>query len=225
MSQELSKQDLRKPDEFVGFFESKIHQFENRKKQIFWALIIVLIGLGVGFFIQSTRTSENQVAANSFAKVMEKLPSNLSKTTGDWGAFLTEMDAFLAQYPKTSFTPSAFLYKGKAQFTLKQYPEALASYQTAASKLKAPYNYLAREGEAMTQMQLEKWAEAKTIWTDISAKEDNPLRDYHLFNLALVQDQLDDHVGAAATREKIAKDFPTSQYADKTKLKTPLDFK
>lgn len=222
MSHELTKQELKKPDEFVGFFENKVLQFENRKKQIFWSLIVLLAAVGVGFFIQHTKHKGNKIAADSFAIVMEKLPSNLSKETGDWQTFLTELDAFLGKYSNSSFAPSAYLYKGKAQFSLKQYSEALASYQTAASKLSGSYKYLALEGVAITQMQLEKWEDAKIIWTDLSTKEDNPIRDYHLYNLALVQEQLGDKAGALATRDKITQDFPSSAYSDKSKLKSSL---
>ncbi|MEZ4845796.1 MAG: hypothetical protein R2877_02175 [Bdellovibrionota bacterium] len=102
-------------------------------------------------------------------------------------------------------TPSAQLFKGKALFSLKQYPEALTAYQVAAKKLKAPYAYVAMEGEAITQMQLEKWSEALTIWENLTDKKDNPLRDFHLYNLALVQDQLGQKAEAAMTREMLAK--------------------
>lgn len=220
MSQ-VSKEELRRPDEFVGFFESKIVQLESKKTQIFWTFLIALIAVGGVFFYQSTRQGNNQAAAKVFDQVMEKLPSDMSKSSGDWQTFLTELDAFISAHPKSSMTPSAYLYKGKAHFSLKQYDEALKAYQTSASKLKAPYVYLAQEGEAITQMQLEKWGEALTIWTSLSAKEDNPLRDFHMYNMALVQDQLGNGTEATVTREKLAKDFPESTYADSVKLKQP----
>jgi predicted negative regulator of RcsB-dependent stress response len=220
MSQ-VSKEDLRRPDEFVGFFESKIHQFENKKKQIFWALLIVLVVVGSGLIYQSKRFGNNQTAAIAFDLVMEKLPSNMSKSSGDWQTFLTGVDMFIRDYPRSSMTPSAYLYKGKAHFSLAQYDQALKAYQTSASKLKSPYVYLAKEGVAITQMQLEKWADALTVWTAISAKEDNPLRDFHMYNMALVQDQLGNDKEAAVTREKLVKDFPESTYAESVKLNQP----
>jgi tetratricopeptide (TPR) repeat protein len=220
MSHELSKDDLRRPDEFVGFFESKIYQFEARKKQIFWGLIVILIVVGIGLYIQSARTGNDQVAARSYAKVLEKLPTP-SQDTVDWKTFLTEIDGFIKDHPNSSMTPSAFLYKGKAQYSLKLYTEALASYQTAATKLKVPYLYLAREGEAITQMQLEHWPEAKTIWTDLIAKEDNPIKDFHMYNLALVQEQAGEKAQSIETLQKLLKDFPESKYAESAKLKVP----
>lgn len=217
----VSKEDLRKPDEFVGFFENKINQFESKRKQIVWAVVIVLLSVGVGFFFRTKFHKDNQIAAVSFAHVMEKLPSNLSKAGGDWQTFLTDMDTFIRDYPRSSMTPSAYLYKAKAHFTLKQYDQAYNAYKVAVSDLKAPYVYLALEGEAITLMQLEKWGEALTIWMQITAKEDNPLRDFHLYNLAIVQDQLGSHTEATITREKLAKDFPDSPYAEVSKLKQP----
>jgi tetratricopeptide (TPR) repeat protein len=222
MASEFSKheiQELRKPDEFVGFFQTKINQLENRRKEIFWGLLLSLIAIGLGFFYQSSKHGTNQVAAGEFEKVMEKLPSNLSQDTGDWNAFLTEVNSFIEKNPNTSITPSAHLYKGKALFSLKQYPEALTAYQKAASEMKAPYSYLAMEGEAITQMQLEKWTEASAVWKKLVDKKDNPLRDFHLYNLALVQDQLGQAAEATITREMIAKDFPSSAYANTSELK------
>jgi len=215
------KEDLRRPDEFVGFFESKIIQFENKKKQIFWSFLVILVVIGAGFFYRAKYHGSNQVAAVSFDHAMEKLPSNLSNTSGDWEAFLTEIDGFIKEHPKSSMTPSAFLYKGKAHFSLKQYDQALSAYKTASSGLSAPYIYLAQEGEAITLMQLEKWDESLKIWNQISAKEDNPLRDFHLYNKALVQDQLGNKTEATVTRETLAKDFPESSYAEVSKLKQP----
>ncbi len=226
MSQEFSKheiQELRKPDEFVGFFQTQMNNLENRKKQIFWGLILTLVAIGIGFFYQSTRQGANEIAATAFEKVMEKLPSNLSQSTGDWDVFLTEVNSFIEKYPNTSLTPSAYLYKGKALFSLKKYPESLSAYQTASGKMKAPFSYLAMEGEAITHMQLEKWNEALAIWKTLSDKQDNPLRDFHLYNLALVQDQLGQKAESLITRETIAKDFPSSAYANTAELKkSPL---
>jgi tetratricopeptide (TPR) repeat protein len=226
MSQEFSKheiQELRKPDEFVGFFQPQMNNLENRKKQIFWVLILALIALGIGFFYQSTKQGANQIAATAFEKVMEKLPSNLSQSTGDWDVFLTEVNSFIEKYPNTSLTASAYLYKGKALFSLKKYPESLSAYKTASGKMKAPFSYLAMEGEGITQMQLEKWNEASIIWKNLVDKKDNPLRDFHLYNLALVQDQLGQNAESLITRETIAKDFPSSTYANTAELKkSPL---
>ena len=205
---------MRKPDEFVGFFQSKVQQLENRKREIYWVLILTLIAGAVVFFYQHSRQGTNQLAAVEFEKVMEKLPSNLSQETGDWNSFLTEANAFIQKNPDSSMTPSAYLFKGKALFSLKQYPEALTAYQTAAKKLKAPYSYVAMEGEAITQMQLEKWLGAQTVWENLVDKKDNPLRDFHLYNLALVQDQLGQTVEATMTRETLAKDFPSSSYVN-----------
>ena len=173
------------------------------------------------FFVQSKKSGTDRLAADDFAKTMEKLPQSFSQGSGDWQGFLTNLDDFLKAHPQSSFTPSAYLFKAKAQFSLKKYEDALASYQLAAKKMKSPYSYLAQEGEAITQMQLEHWEQAKTIWTELAAKQDNPLRDFHLFNLALVQEQLNNHDQAMETYKKIVDEFPTSQYAETAKVKNP----
>ena len=221
MSRELSKEDLRRPDEFVGFFESNLHQFENRKKQIFTIVVIVLIAFGGFFFVQSKKTATNQAAANDFAKAMEKLPQSFSQATGDWNGFNASLDEFLKTHPNTSFTPSAYLYKGKAAFSLKKYDEALSAYQTAKKDLSAPYVYLAQEGEAIVLMQQEKWDQSKAIWTSLVDKKDNPLKDFHLYNLALVQEQMGNHEDSLNTYKRIIDEFPSSTYADTAKIKNP----
>ncbi|MEZ4845795.1 MAG: hypothetical protein R2877_02170 [Bdellovibrionota bacterium] len=98
MSREFSKheiQEMRKPDEFVGFFQSKVQQLENRKTEIYWVLLLTLIAGAVVFFYQHSRHGSNQIAAVDFEKAMEKLPSNLSQETGDWNSFLTEINTFI----------------------------------------------------------------------------------------------------------------------------------
>lgn len=221
MSKELSKEDLRRPDEFVGFFESNLHQFENRKKQIFTIVVVVLIAFGLFFFIQSKKNGANQAAANDFAKVMEKLPQSFSQSTEDWNGIDTALTEFLKNHPNTSFSPAAYLYKGKAAYSLKKYDEALAAYQNAKNNTSAPYVYLAQEGEAITHMQLEHWDQAKAIWTSLVSRKDNPLKDFHLYNLALIQEQMGNQDEAMATYKRIIEEFPTSTYAETAKIKNP----
>lgn len=219
MLPESSKKALRQPDEIVGFFEKRLYQFENRKKHIFSGLIILLVIVGISFFVQAILSGKNQKAAHEFSKVMEKLPSNLSQETGDWKSFLDEDNKFIAQYKRSSILPIAYFFKAKAEYSLKQYPEALASYQTASKKMRPPYQYLALEGEAISHMELQHWDQALTVWQSLSTKKDNPLRDFHLYNLALVQEQLGNSDQAQQTYKTLQQDFPESSYIETAKLK------
>ena len=193
MSPEITKQEfknLKKPDEFVGFFQNHFYQMDRYRKHIAIGLVVVLVLIGAGFSIQALRIRNDQSNANDFAKALEKLPVATSKDATSWKTFLDQIDQYITKHSNAMNIPIATLYKAKAQFSLKQYDQALASYKVADEKLSAPYQYLAQEGEGMTQMELTHWDQAATIWKQLSEKTDNPLRDFHLYNLALVQEQL-----------------------------------
>lgn len=212
MSPEITRPPLQKSDQFIGFFQKRLYQLESRKKQIFWILIAIVVAGLIIFGIQTFQMTRNKSLANDFSKVMDKLPTNYSQDTGNWTTFLTEVDAFIKNHPRSTFVPVLNLYKGKAQFSLKQYDQALGSYQTAKKDLQPPYQYLAAEGEGITQMQLEHWNESLAIWLSLADKKDDPVQDFHLYNLALVQVQLGQHDIAEKTFERLEKDYPNSSY-------------
>lgn len=223
MAQELTKSRASKSDQFIGFFQNRLYQLESRKKQIFWTLVVIFSALAVLFGVQTFQTTRNKALADEFAKVMDKLPSNFSQDTGNWTSFLGEIDTFIKAHPKSSFVPVLQFYRGKAQFSLKQYDQALVSYQTAKKNLNPPYQYLALEGEAISQMQLEHWNESLAIWQLLAEKKDDPVQDFHLYNLALVQQQLGQHEQSDGTFERLEKDYPNSSYATFAKNRSKTD--
>lgn len=222
MPPELTTPQLQKSDQFIGFFQNRLYQLESRKKQIFWILVVMIAAALIFFGVQTFQMTRNKSLADDFSKVMDKLPTNYSQDTGSWTTFLTEVDTFIKNHPRSTFVPILNVYKGKAQFSLKQYDQALSSYQSAKKDLKPPYQYLAAEGEGITQMQLEHWNESLAIWQSLANAKDDPVQDFHLYNLALVQEQLAQHELSEKTYDRLEKDFPNSSYTTfaKNRLKT-----
>jgi predicted negative regulator of RcsB-dependent stress response len=217
MAHEFSKEELRRPDEFVSFFQSIILKLEKNKSTFLISLVMLLVAAGGYIGWKSYQSSVDKTAAIDFEVLMEKIPTATSTQETEWKTFLDQLNVFIEKHGKTSMGASAYLYKGKTLFTLKQYDEAIKSYQVASKKLSGPYVYLAQEGEALSQMQLGKWNEAEKILKFLSEKQNNPIRDFHLYNLALVQDEMGSKDLAMQTYEKIIKDFPDSTYVEKAK--------
>ena len=217
MSSKPVKPKLSRSDEFIRFFEERLHQIQNHKKQFLMVFVGALVLLGFFFLGSSLLEKRQKKVAGEFAAILEDLPTQYSNETNEWEKFLDQTNVFLKKHGSSSAASIAYFYKAKALFTLGKYDEAIQSFQVASRKLDEPYPYLAKEGEAIARMELEQFDKAEAIFKSLSEKQDNPLRDLHLYNLALVKEELGQIQEAKSLYETIEKEFPASSYAQTAK--------
>lgn len=77
-----------------------------------------------------------------------------------WQEAIGAFDAFICRYPESSKIPEALYLKGKAEYTLKQYREALLSYKRAADVAPSELEYKIFFESAMVLVDLKDWKSA-----------------------------------------------------------------
>jgi|GEM_PF-5367938 len=219
MAKSKEAEALKKPDSFVLFFQDLLSWVNANFKTVMVGFVFIFFGIAGYFYAQKIQKERNLEAADAWAKVVEKQPLTDEKAES-WLTFENEVSTFLSTYSKSSVIPMANFYVAKAQLHQKKYDQAIEVYQGVQTKLVAPYNLLAMEGEAVSLQFQEKYEESMPIWEKLAgmAAEANPFKDYHLWNAALNLEKIGKADEAQKHYQQIVDAFEDSKYASLAKL-------
>jgi tetratricopeptide (TPR) repeat protein len=187
MKMDIHENELKRPDEFETFFGRLLSKLiENGKMVLVFLIGIALAAIGTVKW-QASRLDKDRQEAQKLEVLLKDYPSEKADRSA-WESFGKKIGEFISAHPNNSMIPGASLYQAKSWMMIGKYDEAIKLYQQAAQKLPKPYQYLAREGEALALMEQEKWSEAERIWSELIGYSDNPTKAFHAWNLGLSQE-------------------------------------
>ena len=220
MSDATLEKELKKPDEFVGFFGKIAQNLLAHSRKV---LVFTSIAFTVGVFalgIWQWRKTQNLKAANDLSEILKAYPS-LYQThdfpKASWEDLLKKLDEFSMTHSSSSLTAVAGLHRAQILMKLGRFEEALAQYDKVSRRLSGPYGAIAKEGMAYALVEQKKWAEAEKIWKELSERSDNPMAADHLWNLAQVQESEGAKERAIETYQRFETKFPSAPQLDKVR--------
>ncbi|MCB1198848.1 MAG: tetratricopeptide repeat protein [Deltaproteobacteria bacterium] len=219
----ISKEELKQPDSFQRFFDRLAIWAKKNAKNLWIGLIVC--GLAVtAVLVQNQKNKRmNQEAANAYIKVIESLPLDTEQPSEEaWNKFADATENYIDQYKSSTMAPLMMMHRAKALLHTKKYEEATKVYQNAQTRLAFPYNLMAQEGEALSYQFQEKYDQSLSIWQKLVAKEDNPFKDYHLWNLGLNLEKTGKPADAMQVYDQIIADFADSAFLAKAKMQKTL---
>ncbi len=232
MDKRLTKEELKRPDEFVTFMDRLATFVSGHAQSIGLGVLIIFISTGSFLVFSSWKNKKNLAAADALTVILKNYPvdevnNNVEEGAKgskpiSWDKFITEVDHFLKDHRGTSVARSALLYKAKALMKTGNFESAHKVYEELYPNLSKPYTYLAKEGQALSLMERKKWVEAEKIWTDLSKGEDNPFRAYHLWNLGLTQEGASKVEEAVKTYRDFESRFPNAALLEKVRARLAI---
>lgn len=223
MAKAISKEELKQPDSFVRFFEQLAKWSKINAKSIWFVVLGLAVVIGIVLMNQHKTKKLNADAANAFAAIVEAQPAqDAAPTEEDWQSYQDTISEFFTNYGDSSMAPMMKLHQAKAFLYQKKYQEAVQSYAEAQKQLIHPYNLLAREGQAVGYQFLTQYEKSLGVWKDLVALEDNPFKDYHLWNFGLNLEKLGKSEDAIAIYTQIEQEHQDSLYVTKAKTQKAL---
>lgn len=222
MSANLSEKELKKPDEFVGFFSRLAQYIKDHASTVTWFLAgLLVVGLGTAAWL-SVASMKNAKAADELNAILGEYPSMYSEksfTSDSWKGLLERLSSFRKTHAGSSLADAAGLYQAHVHMKLTQYAEAETLYRRLETKLRKPYSYLAYEGEAESLLEQKKYPEAEKIWRYLSEANDNPMQAKHLWSLAMTLEFKNARSEALKVLQDLEAKFPNSPLANRAKSK------
>lgn len=223
MNEPSLHQQLRQPDEFVGFFGGLLQWVNRNLRSVLIGTVVVLVAIGSGVAFRYWKQGKNAAAADELNEILKAYPSVYAAKgfpASSWDDLLKKLESFQSAHGGASLSSVAGLYRGHILMTLGRYDDAATQYGAVASRLDAPYDAIAREGVARALVELKKWDEAEKAWKSLADEKDNPLAADHLWNLALTQESKGAKADALATYQRFETKFPSAPQIEKVRQKT-----
>ena len=205
MAKNISKKELKKPDQFVSFWTalsadvSRLLQSQGRAIAVGAGVLAVVIVATVAFTQVRERRAERD--SQALARVdriatADLLPADGSSPAKDEGiprfktekerleGALKEADAFLAASPHSALRAEAQLHRCTYLGALQRQDEAIAAYTQllAGGGLEAPLRFLAQEGLGYAyeaKGDLDKAADAFARLSDLASKDSAKLDGFY----------------------------------------------
>ncbi len=227
MGKKSRKEELKQPDEFISFFERVVEKLTPWKREVLIAFLSLLVVAVVGFVYWNHRNQKNLAAADALAEVLKTLPQGVAMVPPgeadpkekSWEGFLSGLESFLKEHSGASVEGVALLYQGRAMSETGDYDNALEVYGQAGRSLSPPFNFLAREGEAFSLMELRQWDQAERVFSELAQEEGNPLRAVHMWNLGLAQEAGNRPSEALKTYDRFEEAFAGSPLLERVQLR------
>jgi tetratricopeptide (TPR) repeat protein len=224
MAEEKSRKDLlEEPDPFMVFVGKAMTLVKTYQQQIVMAVIaVVLVALVISGVVYFRQKSEDRAAA-MFGKAIAKYQGIMQNTPGF--AALEEVKgdfkAIIDQYGSTGAGRSALIKYGNVCFEMKQYDEAIDSYEKALTAFKGQNDFagLINTGLAYAYEAKGDVEAAEKYFNRVLSDPNAVAKDHALFNLARIYEKQ----GRAEQRDDILKrlvtEYPESIFYQPAKEK------
>lgn len=217
--------------------ETKVQELIGYLKLTLLVVVIVGIGAGVYFFIQS-RAEEKSVEAYSALFQAERLEENAAKEAEALKADITDLvlkwpeakkQELEAAYLKvahehggTVAAISASLRAARWNFLEKNYAESVRIYKESLNQKglagQALLQAMVLEGLGAAYEAQNQFKEAADTYADALKLKDNPLKPLAYFGKARAELGLGKKAEAAASLEKVIQEFPKTPYERKARV-------
>lgn len=216
-----NKKSITDPIEFTYLSERLLDWYEENQKNIFWAVILVLV-LGVGasiwWFIEKNAQKAALLIDYEASQSLQDAQlyagdENASKEAYQTG--ISKYQELIYQYPRTHSAAVARYRIGNSYNAMGDPKQAIQAYQDFLNVYGKNHEIsplvLQRLGYAY--LELENFPEAEKHFTEVTQLDLAINRDQALFELGGLFEKMGQKEKALSNYKKISNDFPTSPIA------------
>jgi predicted negative regulator of RcsB-dependent stress response len=207
----ISKKELlKKPDEFITLSAQTLDWVKGNYSKVIWIGSGVVLLLIMYFGYSAYRIRQEKLGH-------EKYFSSLEITDPDQK--LKKLEDIIKDYPRTKAAQSSWVTAGHLYYQKKDFPRAIASYQSALNNGKFPptFKTMILGNLAYAYEQKGDLQQATKTLSEITQGQEILLKEDSLLNLARVYQKMGKKVEAKATYRTFLKSFPQSVYGNMVK--------
>ena len=160
MAKKALQRELKKPDEFVSFWNRFGAKLAEHRKKVIAALVVVAAGIGIGWGTIAHRAAQETKATAAFARIDRIATAELLSETAD--------DQAKADASDEQQVPRFKTEKERLEAAIKEADAFVAAFGSEGLGRRA------RFGKAGRLLALDKAAEAATIYENLAASETDP---------------------------------------------------
>lgn len=226
----IAKKELVRPDEFLSFTTRAFNFVKDRRNQFAYAAIgLVLLAFAWWAWQKYQQRYERQAAIqlNQASQLIATafLPSPPGSTSTNQKAKIEEgiaaLNSLLAQFPRSRLMAPALLYLGDARYRLREYDQAIFTYQKVLDLPKLDPGLRALTYNALGYAYLAKndYATAANYFSQASSSPTLFLKEQALFNQAQAYEKANNLNKAREAYRQLVREFPTTPRAALARLK------
>jgi len=224
MAEEKSRKELlEEPDPFMVFVGKVMTFAKTYQQQIVMAVIaVVLVAVVISGVVYFRQKSENRAAA-MFGKAIVKYQGALQSKAGvaAYEEVKGDFKAVIDQYGSTGAGKSALIRYADICFELKQYDEAIDSYQKALIAFKGNNEFigLINSGLAYAYEAKGDMDAAEKYFNQVLSDPNAVAKDHVLFNLARIYEKQGRADHRADALNRLVTEYPESIFYQPAKEK------
>jgi len=148
----VTKKQLKEPDEFITLTQRAYIFVSDHARKILFAVAAVVVVVAAGFLYQWWQRDKEAKAARDLSVVMaafQRVSSPYREASSqDYRSFLSKFDEVSTRYSGTPSGRLSLLYKASVHLRLKEFDEAIRTYQLFLEKgeKEKVYHFFALEG-------------------------------------------------------------------------------
>jgi TolA-binding protein len=216
------KEQLKKPDEFIGTIDWLGEKIRERAK-LFWILlaIVLVVGSGIGMYWYLQAQQQNRAAALEYQGLQyyhqqvppdDKKPAP-SKEENDKKA-VEQFQKILEEYPRTSSASLGRYYIGNAYMELKDYDSAISAYKAFLERNPASDMMIGMTYQRLGYAYLKKGSpeDARQAFEKVDGLAGAINKDQANYELGRIDETMDKKDDAIKRYQDIVSRYPDSMF-------------